>query len=587
MANCRSGALRSLVRLIAEEADGCIRLRLAATLALALAGSLLTALAPLALQRMVDNLAAGLSAVHLGAAYLAALIAGRLLAELRPLLAGQAEQGLHARISRRYFARLLALPFAFHAGQPTGALAGTLSQASAGCRLVVTSALQCLPVLVEVATVLVVLGQSGQPALAVVFAGSAIAYALVFARGAARIGPHGRSVSGANLRVHATLADSLLNIEAIHCFDAAASMRGRFDRVTATLERSWSGLHAQRARTGLALAAVFGTSIAASMLLAADAVSRGALTIGGFVLATVYMLQMVRPLEVIGTAARDVAQAVEFARPMLDVMEMRPDETPQRSPDAPAPDMAPALAFHDVHLAYRSDRAVLCGFSLDIRAGSTVAIVGASGAGKSSIARLLLRLIDPGSGRVLWDGIDISRIDVASLRRRIGVVPQDTSLLDDTIAANIAIGCPGATPAEIEEAGRAARLQDFVESLPERYDTRVGERGLKLSGGERQRIAIARALLRRPRVFVFDEISSMLDGATEAALLRDLGAACAGCTTIVITHRLASARLADRIAVLESGRVVEEGSHAELLARGDRYARMWRSQSRDGGPPCP
>lgn len=605
----RSGIFWEHVRLLASEADRGIRTRLGSALVLTLAGSVLTGLAPLALKQLIDALTQARAVqesnavptwIPFAAAYLLALLAGRVLTEIRPLLAGVAEQRLHARISRRYFAHLLALPLGFHANRQTGALTSSLSQATAGCQLVVASLMQCLPVIAETITVLTVLSRLGQPALVAIFACSAAAYAFVFATGATRVRTHGRSVSEASLGLHATLADSLLNIEAIKCFNAAAAIRDRFDSATAALESRWAGLHGQRARTGLAVAGVFAASIGASLFVAADSVARGTLTIGGFVLATVYMLQMVRPLEMLGMAVRDVAQAIEFARPMLDVMHAHPEVAQHQRPlpepgdthdgrtDAPAGQVdPPEIAFHDVHLAYQDNRPVLQGFSLEVAAGTTVAIVGASGAGKSSIVRLLLRLLDARSGRILWDRVPIDQLSVETLRSRIGVVPQDTTLFNDTIAANIAIGRPGATRADIEAAAHRAQLHTHIQSLLDGYETQVGERGLKLSGGERQRIAIARAVLKRPQVYVFDEVSSMLDGPTEAALLMNLRDVCTGCTTIFITHRLAAARMADHIVVLDNGKVIERGNHAELIALGRHYARTWQSQSRGGAAqPC-
>jgi ABC-type multidrug transport system fused ATPase/permease subunit len=606
----RLDILKRFLRLLAAEANRSIRRRLAASLLLALLGSALTGLAPLALKSVIDAMtrvhaspaaATGHFALLSGAAYLATLCIGRVLSDLRPLLAGHAEQQLHARISRRYFAHLLELPMVFHAGRQTGALMNGLSQATAACQLVTNSLMQCMPVSIELVTVLVVLGHLGQPALAAIFAASAVAYAFVFANGARQVRTHGRAVSDANLRTHATFADSLLNVETIKCFNAGAAMRNRFDGATAELEGRWRGLHRQRTHVALQVVAVFGASVGGSLAVAADAVAHDTLTIGGFVLATVYMLQMVRPLELLGTAVRDAAQAIEFARPLVEVLEAPTEGSAQRSaledarPTAAEADKGPgasrrppAIAFSDVWLAYGNDRAVLKSFSLDVAAGTMVAIVGASGAGKSSIARLLLRLLDPDAGRILWDRSPLDRLRPEMLRSRIGFVPQDTTLFNDTIAANIAIGRPGASREEIEQAARRAQLQTLAQSLPDRYDTLVGERGLKLSGGERQRIAIARAILRRPQVYLFDEVSSMLDAPTEAALLRDLKVICAGCTTIFITHRLAAARSADVIVVLEDGRVAERGSHAELIARRGSYQRMWRLQAMHGADPrCP
>ncbi len=601
----RLDILQRFLRLLALEADGSIRTRLAASLLLALIGSSLIGLAPLALKSLIDSMTpearalptanGGHPAILFGAGYLVALCLGRVLADLRPLLAGIAEQQLHARISRRYFAHLLELPLGFHSSRQTGALTNGLSQATAACQLITNSLMQCTPVMAELVTVLVVLGHLGQPVLVVIFVASAAAYSFIFASGASRVRTHGRAVSDASLRVHATLTDSLLNIETIKCFNAGAAMCARFGGATAELEGRWSRLHRQRARMALQVSAVFAASIASSLLVAAEAVSRDALTIGGFVLATVYMLQMVRPLELLGSAVRDVTQALEFARPLLEVL----DEVAEGVAHKPALHDGtrgeagldegqsacggpPAITFRNVRLAYQDDRPVLKHFNLEVAAGTTVAIVGASGAGKSSIARLLLRLLDPQAGRILWDRRPLHRLPLQALRGKIGFVPQDTTLFNDTIANNIAISRLGASRREIEDAARRAQLHTLAASLPEGYDTQVGERGLKLSGGERQRIAIARAILMRPQVYLFDEVSSMLDGPTEAAILRELREHCAGCTTIFITHRLAAARSADLVVVLEDGKVAECGSHEELLALPGSYRSMWQAQAGRG-----
>lgn len=598
----RHDALWRYLLLLAREADRTVKTRLAASLAVGVTASLLAGLAPLALKNLVDGLAtahagktqAGLHAALLfGAGYLLALCASRVLSDIRPLLAGHAEQRLQTRIGRRYFAHLLALPLPFHAGSRTGALAGGLSQAEAACRLVLGSLMQCATIAVELLTVLLVIHHLGQPTLAAVFACSAAAYGLVFATGAAGIRGRSRAVSEAVQNLHATFADSLLNVEAVKCFDASGAMVGRFDRAASALETGWSCLHRQRNRMGLAVAGVFTASMGASLAIAGTAVANGTLSTGGFVLVTVYVLQMVRPLELLGGAVRDAAQAIEFARPLLDVLALRPEDSaalpPRKSTKestqanttgrdengAAAP--PPRISFHGVGLAY-GERPVLQGFSLEIPAGATVAIVGASGAGKSSLARLLLRLVDARTGRICWDGLPLGQLPLRTLRNRIAFVPQEAMLFNASIADNIAMGRPGASRKHITAAARRAQLHVLVEALPAGLDTPVGERGLRLSGGERQRIAIARALLKRPQVWLFDEVTSMLDGPTEAALLQDLRELCAGCTTIFITHRLAAARGADLIAVLADGKAAEQGSHEQLLALGGRYARMWQAQ---------
>jgi ATP-binding cassette subfamily B protein len=302
------------------------------------------------------------------------------------------------------------------------------------------------------------------------------------------------------------------------------------------------------------------------------------------VLTTVYALQMVRPLESLGTAARDLARALGYLRPLLDLLsEPLSDDSPNTAHAGAAPaarqQRATAVRLENLHFGYDPQRPVIRGIDLDVPAGSTTAIVGRSGSGKSSLARLLMRLYSPQQGRILLDGRTIDSIGVAELRRTlVGLVPQETTLLHDSIAGNIALGSPHASREEIRAAAHGAQLDELLAGLPHGLDTPVGERGMQLSGGERQRVGIARALLRRPGLYVLDEPTSMLDSRTELAIQEALRALSADATVIVIAHRLSTIVDADEIVVLDEGRIHERGSHRALLARNGLYARMWRQQ---------
>jgi len=533
-------------------------------------------------------------------AYLLCLCVSRLLAEIRPMLASAAEQRLYGRLRLSFFQHTLLLPLSFHLGRRSGAVVHTLQQGISGYQVILFSVVNSVvPVLIEGLTVTLVLLSLKLPALTAIFAATAIAYIAVTIRRSAGLGIAAQKVSQASADASSILADGLTNIEPVKSFGSERQVLDDFERSTAMLEQSWARLHIHRLHDGLAVMAIFSLSMSTSLFVAIDAVSNGTLSVGGFVLANIYMLQITRPLEMLVTSIRDMAQAQAFIQPMLEMFN-EPLETPgsprpsapeasgvhpigleNAAPIAPWGARAPRVRFKGIQLAYDGNDAVLTDLTIEIPAGRSTAIVGASGCGKSSLVRLLLRLCTPQGGTIFLDDIAIDTLPIATLRSMIAVVPQDTVLFNTTIAANIAIGKEGATPREIERAACLARLHSLVTALPAGYNTMIGERGLKLSGGERQRIAIARAILRDPLIYVFDEATSMLDGGTENAIMHNLRDISAGRTTITIAHRLSAIRHADQIVVMVGGRVAEQGDHTSLLACGGTYAAMWHAYQVD------
>jgi ATP-binding cassette subfamily B protein len=293
------------------------------------------------------------------------------------------------------------------------------------------------------------------------------------------------------------------------------------------------------------------------------------------------MLQIVRPVEMLGYAVQGMSQGVAYLDKMLEILHEKAESFSQ---DHTQPLTGRGgLTFDNVAVAYRADRAILQDVSFRLPAGRTLGIVGASGSGKSTLVRLLTRLIEPDKGKILLDDVPLSELALGRLREAIAVVPQDTVLFNDTIGYNIAFGKPGSSQEEIEQAARLAHLHDFIMTLPERYETRVGERGVKLSGGEKQRVSIARAAIKRPRIYVFDEATSSLDSRTEGEILRNLEEISRESTTLVIAHRLSTVVHADEIVVIGDGTIIERGTHASLLRQNGRYAALWSTQQHGRG----
>ena len=576
------GNLREVIALIWNEADRFVKARLAAALLLTLFTSALTGLGPVALKLVVDRFAGDMKASTVPVALLIGLYVlsqwlARSVGEIRASFYASAEQRMVRTLSERLFAHVMRLPLRFHLNRQTGAVTQALTNGMQGYQLVLhTLMFNTLPIATELATIVVVLSRLDQPAFLLFFAGAIVCYAVVFGYAARRTQKAAKSGSAAQVDANAAMTDSILNYETVKYFAAETVVQQGVGAALTRTEKEWVRFSRQFAVNGLCVALLYTAFLALTIFYAARETEAGRISIGTFVLINTYMLQIVRPVEALGYAVQALSHGMANLDKMLELLRQQPEELAKG--DAALLAGPGALEFSNVGVSYRSDRTILEKVSFRVPAGRTLGIVGHSGSGKSTIVRLLTRLIEPDSGRILLDGVPISGLSLIRLRESIAVVPQDTILFNETISYNIAFGKAGSTRDEVEEAARLAHLHDFIMTLPEGYETRVGERGVKLSGGEKQRVSIARAVIKRPRIYVFDEATSSLDTRTEREIMQSLREISYHSTTLVIAHRLSTVVYADHIVVLEAGVIVEQGAHEELLEKKGRYASLWHAQ---------
>jgi ATP-binding cassette subfamily B protein len=386
-----------------------------------------------------------------------------------------------------------------------------------------------------------------------------------------------RKMNDSDTEANVKAIDSLLNYETVKYFSAEEREAARYDRAMARYEDASVKAYTSLAVLNAGQAVIFTMGLTAAMVMCAFEIKAGTKTVGDFVLINAMMIQLYQPLNFMGMVYREIKQAVIDIETMFSILARKPEIAD--APDArPLLITAGAIKFENVAFSYERARPILKGISFEVPAGKTVAVVGPSGAGKSTISRLLYRFYDLSGGSILIDGQDIAHVTQTSLREKIGMVPQDTVLFNDTIRYNIRYGRWEASDAEVEDAARLAQIDGFIRMSPKGYETEVGERGLKLSGGEKQRVAIARTILKAPPILMLDEATSALDSHTEKEIQDALERVSKGRTTLVIAHRLSTTVGADEIIVLDKGEIVERGTHVALLARGGLYASMWNRQ---------
>ena len=580
--------IRRVLPYLWPEGQGWVKRRVVGALVMLIAAKIVSVTTPFIYKQAVDNLAGdnpdaatimGLTAVGLTVAYGLARLGTVAFQELRDAIFVRVGQRALRRLALQTFEHIHALSLRYHITRKTGGLSRIIERGVKGVDFLLRFMLFSIgPLILELAMVAVifatVFGISYMLVVVVVIT-AYVTFTLRVTEWRVKIR---REMNDQDTDANQKAIDSLLNYETVKYFNAESREAARYDRAMQRYEVAAvkTGQSLSFLNAGQALLITSGLVIV--MVMAAMGVQRGELTVGDFVMVNAYMIQITMPLNFLGTVYREIRQALVDMGEMFGLLG-QPAEVVDR-PDAPALAVRGGeVAFDGVEFGYDAARPILRGVNLTVPAGKRYALVGPSGSGKSTIARLMFRFYDVNAGAIRIDGQDLRDVTQGSIHGQIGVVPQDTVLFNDTVRYNIAYGRDGATEDEIVAAAKAAKIHDFIASLPEGYETKVGERGLKLSGGEKQRVGIARTLLKNPPILILDEATSALDTQTERDIQDSLREMEQGRTVITIAHRLSTIADADQIVVLEAGRIVEQGRHEELLAAGGRYAAMWARQS--------
>ena len=569
--------------------EGWARRRVALALALLVLAKLVVVVTPYLYKAAVDLLAPQGDApptefllmvgpIFIVIAYGVARLSAVALQQLRDAVFTKVAQRALRKLALTTFQHVHALSLRFHLGRRTGSLNRIIDRGVKSVefllRFVLFSIVPLMLELLMVATIF--LFQFDWRYFAVIVVMIALYIWFTFAVTEMRVKIRKR-MNDEDQNATQKATDSLLNFETVKYFGAERREAVRYDSSMAKYETAAVSTGVSLAGLNAGQSLIITGGLAVVMVMAARGVQDGTLTVGDFVMANAFIIQITMPLNFLGTVYREIRQALVDMREMFGLLE-QPAEVFDAKNAAPLKVAEGAVAFENVVFGYESDRGILKGVTIHAAGGETVAVVGPTGSGKSTLGRLLFRFYDVNEGRVTIDGQDLRDVTQTSLRAAIGVVPQDTALFNDTIGYNIAYGRDNATVAQIEEAARAAQIHDFIMSLPQGYETTVGERGLKLSGGEKQRVAIARTILKNPPILILDEATSALDTDTEREIQAALKRLSKDRTVLVIAHRLSTVVDADRIVVLDAGQVVETGTHGELLALGGRYAHLWSRQ---------
>ena len=499
--------------------------------------------------------------------------------ELRELVFAAATQGAARKIALQTFEHLHNLSLRFHLERQTGGMSRDIERGVRGIEsLIAYSLYSIVPTLIEVVLVLSILGVKFDKWYAIITLLALALYIYFTVTVTEWRTQFRKQVNEFDSSAHTRAIDSLLNYETVKYFGNEAFEASRYDESLNKLRRA--RIKAQNSLSALNIGQQFIIAVALVAMLwrATEGVVQGHMSLGDLVMINAFMIQLYIPLNFLGVIYREIKQSLTDLDRMFMLLEKNREVADSDSAHKLQLQNPPEIRFENVHFAYEPDRPILHGISLTIPAGKTVAVVGPSGSGKSTLARLLFRFYDVQDGAIRIDCHELRQLTQNSVRRAIGIVPQDTVLFNDTVYYNIAYGNPLATRQQVEDAAKSARIHEFIMSTPLGYETMVGERGLKLSGGEKQRVAIARTLLKNPAILIFDEATSALDSSNERAIQAELREAAFNKTTLVIAHRLSTVVDAHEIVVLDSGRIIERGNHAQLLVDNGRYAQMWALQ---------